>query len=97
MTFRRQSHQRPSLSPSTTDTITHNDYEVGDEILITIATAELWVKVDSKEQSIDDDPDRTEPGWTGTVTEVRQQKYDSIGNDVGTEMWGRTSQITQVR
>lgn len=96
MTFQHQSRRRPRLSPSRTETITHSDYEVGDKIRITIATAVLWVTVESKKQSIDDDPDRNEPGWTGTVTEVKQQKYDTTGNDVGTEMWGRTTQITEV-
>lgn len=85
------------MSPSTSKTITHSDYEVGDEIRITIPNAELWVEVESKKQAINDDPDRTEPGWTGTVTEVVRKEHDTIGNDVGTGMWGYSTEIAEVK
>lgn len=80
------------------DTVTQDDYDVGDEIRVKLATVELWVEVDGKSDSIDDDPDRNEAGWTGTVVEVVDAMYpESNGNTPGTDMWGRVSQVKEVR
>jgi len=75
-------------------TPSHEDYEVGDTVRVKMATTELLVEVESKA----DDIKKGSPGWTGTVVEVLDAMYpDTNGNTPGTCMWGRTSDVKEVK
>jgi len=79
-------------------TPSHDDYEEGDTIRVKTSTLELLVEVETKEDDITTDPDRHQPGWTGTVVEVIDAMYPSSnGNTPGTEMWGYTNQVKEVK
>jgi hypothetical protein len=80
-------------------TPSHSDYEVDDVVRVKTATCELLVRIDDKLDDVTKEPDRqARPGWVGEVVEVLDAMYPSSnGNTPGTNMWGKASQVKEVK